>query len=71
MKYYKYSEDEIENSVICGDLTKKEINACRMTCDEIYQKCMTNPYTIPAIPLEKCDLSQNECSAGLMCSPFN
>jgi DNA (cytosine-5)-methyltransferase 1 len=26
MKYYKYSEDEIENSVICGDLTKKEIN---------------------------------------------
>ena len=26
MKYYNYSEDEIENSVICGDLTKKEIN---------------------------------------------
>lgn len=36
-------------------LTKKEINACRMTCDEIYLKCMDNPYTIPAIPLEKCD----------------
>lgn len=36
-------------------LTKKEINACRMTCDEIYQRCMTNPYTVPAIPLEKCD----------------
>lgn len=26
MKYYKYSQDEIENSVICGDLTKEEIN---------------------------------------------
>ena len=36
-------------------LTKKEINACRMTCDDIYMKCMANPYTIPAIPLEKCD----------------
>ena len=36
-------------------LTKKEINACRMTCDEIYQRCMVNPYTIPAIPIEKCD----------------
>jgi hypothetical protein len=36
-------------------LTKKEINACRMTCDEIYQACMVNPYTVPAIPLEKCD----------------
>jgi hypothetical protein len=37
-------------------LTKKEINACRMTCDEIYQRCMVNPYTVPAIPLEKCDM---------------
>ncbi len=36
-------------------LTKKEINACRMTCDEIFQGCMNNPYTIPAIPIEKCD----------------
>jgi len=26
MKYYMYSEEEIENSVICGDLTHKEIN---------------------------------------------
>lgn len=36
-------------------LTKKEINSCRMTCDEIYRKCMENPYTIPGIPIEKCD----------------
>ena len=36
-------------------LTKKEINACRLTCDEIYLKCMENPYTLPAIPLDKCD----------------
>ncbi|AYM99380.1 DNA cytosine methyltransferase [Chryseobacterium sp. 3008163] len=26
MKYYDYSQEEIENSVICGDLTKEEIN---------------------------------------------
>ena len=26
MKHYNYSENEIENSVICGDLTKKETN---------------------------------------------
>ena len=26
-----------------------------MTCDDIYQKCMSNPYTVPAIPLDKCD----------------
>lgn len=36
-------------------LNKKEINACRLTCDEIYAKCMENPYTVPAIPLDKCD----------------
>jgi len=36
-------------------LTKQEINACRMTCDDIYQNIMLNPYTIPAIPIEKCD----------------
>lgn len=36
-------------------LTKKEINACRMTCDEIYTRCIENPYTMPPIPLEKCD----------------
>jgi hypothetical protein len=36
-------------------LTKKEINACRMTCDDIYQRCMVNPYTVPAIPIDKCD----------------
>lgn len=36
-------------------LNKKEINACRLTCDDIYQKCMNNPYTIPAIPIDKCD----------------
>jgi len=36
-------------------LTKKEINACRLTCDEIYNKCMSNPYTVPAIPIDKCD----------------
>lgn len=37
-------------------LTKKEINAARMTCDVIYEKCIENPYTVPSIPLEKCDM---------------
>jgi hypothetical protein len=36
-------------------LIKEEINACRLTCDEIYQGIMKNPYTLPAIPIEKCD----------------
>ena len=35
-------------------LNNKEINACRMTCEEIYQQCLKNPYAIPAIPIEKC-----------------
>lgn len=36
-------------------LNNKEINACRMTCDDIYDAIMINPYVIPAIPLEKCN----------------
>lgn len=36
-------------------LTKKEINACRMTTQEIYDRCISNPYSIPAIPIDKCD----------------
>lgn len=36
-------------------LTNKEINASRMTCDQIYERCMTNPYTLPALGLDKCD----------------
>ena len=36
-------------------ITPEEINASRLTCAEIYDKCMTNPYTIPSIPIEKCN----------------
>ena len=35
-------------------LNKQEINACRATCDTIYERCVGNVYTLPAIPLEKC-----------------
>ena len=35
-------------------LTNKEINECHLSTDKIYQKCITNPFTVPAIPLEKC-----------------
>lgn len=50
-----YKERNLRRLYLLG-LTRKEINACRMTCEEIYQKCVSNPYTIPAIPIEKCDL---------------
>lgn len=36
-------------------LDKDDINACRLRCDSIYRKCLANPYTLAAIPLEKCD----------------
>lgn len=49
-----HKERNIRRLYLFG-LSKKEINACRMTCDAIYQACMTNPYTVPAIPMEKCD----------------
>jgi exodeoxyribonuclease V alpha subunit len=35
------------------DLNKKEINACRLTCEDIYNACTKNPYTLPAIPMDK------------------
>jgi hypothetical protein len=35
-------------------LTNKEINACHMPLDEVYQRCLNNPLTIPALSLEKC-----------------
>ena len=36
------------------NLTDDEIKKAKMSCEEIYQKCITNPYLIPAIPAEKC-----------------
>ena len=52
--FWWHKERNLRRLYLFG-LTKKEINACRMTCDEIYNRCMENPYTVPAIPLEKCD----------------
>lgn len=49
-----YRERNLRRLYLFG-LTKKEINACRSTCDQIYQKCIENPYTLPAIPLDKCE----------------
>ena len=48
-----YRERNLRRLWLFG-LTNKEINACRLTCDKIYEKCLTNPFTLPAIPLEKC-----------------
>lgn len=36
-------------------LTKDEINACHMKCSDIYSQCMTNPYVLPPIPMNKCE----------------
>lgn len=36
-------------------LTNKEINACRLPCQEIYERCIKNPYTLPAISMDKCE----------------
>ena len=52
--FWWHKERNLRRLYLFG-LTKGEINACRMTCDEIYNRCIENPYTIPAIPIEKCD----------------
>lgn len=49
-----HKERNVRRLYLLG-LTKKEINACRMTCEQIYQKCTNNPFTLPAIPLDKCE----------------
>lgn len=36
-------------------LTNTEIEACKMPCDKIYEKCLTNPYVLVPISIEKCD----------------
>lgn len=43
-------------------LTKKEINASRMTCDNIFRRIMKNPYSLPAIPMEKCATIMDQLS---------
>ena len=48
-----YKERNLRRLWLFG-LTNKEINSCRMTCENIYQKCLVNPFALPAIPLDKC-----------------
>ena len=36
-------------------LTNKEIESCRMSADEIYERCLRNPYPLVGLSLEKCD----------------
>lgn len=49
-----FKERNLRRLYLLG-LNKKLINACRMTCEEIYDTCMDNPYKIPAIPPDKCE----------------
>lgn len=43
-------------------LNNKEINQARKSCSTIYDKCMSNPYTLPSISLEKCDDILRKCN---------
>jgi hypothetical protein len=36
-------------------LTNREIEACKLSHDRIYEQCLTNPYTLVGLSLEKCD----------------
>lgn len=54
MLYWWHRERNLRRLYLLG-LTKQDINACRLTCDEIYSICMDNPYRLPAIPMEKCE----------------
>jgi hypothetical protein len=36
-------------------LTKAEIRNARMNLDQLYEQCMTNPYRVCAIPIDKCN----------------
>lgn len=36
-------------------LTNKEIEECKMPADEIYEKCIKNPYVLYPVTIEKCD----------------
>lgn len=49
-----YHKRSIRRLLLFG-LTKAEVKACHLSHDTIYEKCLTNPYTLPPIPLEKCD----------------
>lgn len=49
-----YTNRSLRSLYLLG-LTKKEINACRMKLEDIYEQCLVNPYVLPAVPLEKCE----------------
>jgi len=49
-----YKDRNLRRLYLFG-LTKTEIKTCKKACDEIYQICIENPYTLPQIPIEKCD----------------
>lgn len=36
-------------------LTNREIDACKMSHDKIYEHCLTNPYKLVPLSIEKCD----------------
>ena len=48
-----HRERSLRRLLLLG-LTKTEINAARMTCDGLYQQAIRNPFTVPAISMEKC-----------------
>jgi hypothetical protein len=51
-----HRERNVRNLRLLG-LDNKEIRSCTMTqsCDAVFNTCMTNPYTLSVLSIEKCD----------------
>jgi hypothetical protein len=49
-----YQQRNLRSLYLLG-LNNKEIYGARVACDQIHTECLKNPYTLPSLPLEKCD----------------
>lgn len=50
-----WHKNKITRSLYLLGLTNKEIAGCKMPRQDIYEQCLVNPYTLPPIPIDKCD----------------
>lgn len=50
-----WHKDRNLRSLYLLGLTKKEIESSRLSCKELHAKCTENPFSVPVIPLEKCE----------------
>ena len=49
-----YSSWSMRSLYLMG-LSKKEINACKIPPNLIYERCMKNPFALAPVPMEKCE----------------